>query len=165
MVHSRADREALKLRWMEGSATFTTVLSSITMASAKHMANSVHQRRLSSVSRSRSVTSGDPFDDGEECGVEAVPLVRRELVPERLERLEACADHPVDDGAADVGERDEPRAPVRGGLAARDVAPLDEPVDRPGGGWERQAEAGGDVLDGVLAAVIEQEQHLHLGER
>ena len=34
------------VRWIDGSATFTTVLSSITMNSAKHIAASVHQRRL-----------------------------------------------------------------------------------------------------------------------
>ena len=36
---------------MDGRATFTTVLSSITMKSAKHIAPSVHHLRLSSVIR------------------------------------------------------------------------------------------------------------------
>src|SRR3954451_9667034 len=107
----------------------------------------------------------DPFDDGEECCGERGPLLRRELVREPLKRLEPCAEDAVDDPAAVVREGDEPGAPVLGALAARDPAPLDEPVDRPGGGWERQAEVGGDLLDGVLAAVLEQEHHLHLGER
>src|SRR5438874_612580 len=38
---------------MDGSATFTTVLSSMIMNRAKHIATSVHQRRLSSVSARR----------------------------------------------------------------------------------------------------------------
>src|SRR3954454_13303188 len=41
------------LRWIDGSATLTTVLSSMTMNSAKHIAASVHQRRLSSVTARR----------------------------------------------------------------------------------------------------------------
>ena len=56
MVHSSAERDASKLRWMLGRATLVTVLSSITMNSAKHMATSVHQRRFSSEMRRRSVT-------------------------------------------------------------------------------------------------------------
>jgi len=56
MVHSRDESDASKLRWIDGSATFTTVLSSITMNSAKHMAASVHQRRFSSERRMRWVT-------------------------------------------------------------------------------------------------------------
>ena len=39
------------MRWIDGSATLVTVLSSITMNSAKHIAASVHQRRFSSVMR------------------------------------------------------------------------------------------------------------------
>ena len=45
-VHSSAEIEACRSRWIEGSATFTTVLSSMIMNSAKHIAASVHQRRL-----------------------------------------------------------------------------------------------------------------------
>jgi hypothetical protein len=40
---------------MDGSATFTTVLSSMIMKRAKHIAASVHQRRLPSLRRMRSV--------------------------------------------------------------------------------------------------------------
>ena len=36
---------------MDGSATFTTVLSSMIMNRAKHIAASVHQRRLSSLTK------------------------------------------------------------------------------------------------------------------
>src|SRR5262249_879917 len=42
-VHSRfSGLVMLSERWIEGSATFTTVLSSMIMNSAKHIANSVH---------------------------------------------------------------------------------------------------------------------------
>src|SRR3954454_23916177 len=45
---------ACRSRWIEGSATFTTVLSSMIMNSAKHIAASVHHLRLSSFRRIRS---------------------------------------------------------------------------------------------------------------
>ncbi len=48
-VHSRFAVETPRSRWIDGSATFTTVLSSMIMNSAKHIAPSVHQRRLASV--------------------------------------------------------------------------------------------------------------------
>ena len=51
MTHSSWEICACSSRWIEGSATFTTVLSSITMNSAKHIAPSVHHLRLSSVIR------------------------------------------------------------------------------------------------------------------
>ena len=57
-VHSRLESDAWRLRWMDGSATFTTVLSSMIMNSAKHIAPSVHHLRLSSVRRRRSGTGG-----------------------------------------------------------------------------------------------------------
>src|SRR5947209_11316418 len=50
-VHSSADSEACRSRWIDGSDTFTTVLSSITMNSAKHIAASVHQRLFDSVTK------------------------------------------------------------------------------------------------------------------
>src|SRR3954451_12825832 len=86
-VHSRLLRLAPRSRWMLGSATFTTVLSSMIMNSAKHMAASVHHLRLSSLRRIRSgtggrVLSGDAErrdvlarDYGRECGGEALPFV------------------------------------------------------------------------------------------
>ena len=54
-VHSSEDRDASKLFWIDGRATFTAVLSSMIMKSAKLMAPRVHQRRLPSERRSRSV--------------------------------------------------------------------------------------------------------------
>jgi len=48
-VHSRPDSVVCRSRWIDGSATLTTVLSSIAMNRAQHIAPSTHQRRLSSV--------------------------------------------------------------------------------------------------------------------
>ena len=103
-VHSRAESDASKSRWIDGSATFTTVLSSMIMNSAKHIAPSVHQRRLSSERRSRSVMGRDPFDDGEEGVVQRGPLVVRELGRELDERRLAGGGQPVEHLAA-VGEQ------------------------------------------------------------
>ena len=74
IVHSSADSEASKSRWIDGRATLVTVLSSMIMKSAKHIAPRVHQRRLDSERRRRSVTGVDPFHDGEERGVQRGPL-------------------------------------------------------------------------------------------
>src|SRR3954451_24835526 len=67
-VHSRLEMLAPRSFWIDGSATFTTVLSSMIMNSAKHMAASVHHLRLPSFRRMRSgiggVLSGDAGDDG-----------------------------------------------------------------------------------------------------
>ena len=52
-VHSSAGSDAPSSFWIDGSATFTTVLSSMIMKSAKHIAASVHQRRLPSFRRMR----------------------------------------------------------------------------------------------------------------
>ena len=53
MTHSSAESWAPISRWIDGRATLTTVLSSMTMNSAKHIAPSVHHLRLSSVTRCR----------------------------------------------------------------------------------------------------------------
>jgi hypothetical protein len=57
-VHSRPETVAPRSSWIDGSATFTTVLSSMIMNSAKHMAASVHQRRFPSWRRRRAVIWG-----------------------------------------------------------------------------------------------------------
>ena len=57
IVHSRFSGVVLSRRWMDGSATFTTVLSSMIMNSAKHMAASVHHLWFA---RSESFTSSGP---------------------------------------------------------------------------------------------------------
>ncbi len=49
IVHSSAASEASKSRWIDGSATFITVLSSITMKRAKHIAASAHHLALASL--------------------------------------------------------------------------------------------------------------------
>src|SRR6266550_1938450 len=70
-VHSSEDSDAPRSFWIDGSATFTTVLSSMIMNSAKHMAASVHHLRLSSVRRRRSgirVLSGRRGEGGRARG-------------------------------------------------------------------------------------------------
>src|SRR3954453_9460460 len=57
-VHSRLERLAPRSFWIDGSATFTTVLSSMIMNRAKHIAASVHHLRLPSFRRMRSGTGG-----------------------------------------------------------------------------------------------------------
>ena len=42
IVHSRFSGDGFSECWIDGSATFTIVLSSMIMKSAKHMAKSVH---------------------------------------------------------------------------------------------------------------------------
>src|SRR5207248_8357265 len=70
-VHSRLERLAPRSFWIDGSATFTTVLSSMIMNSAKHMAASVHHLRLPSFRRMRSgirVVSGCGREGGGASG-------------------------------------------------------------------------------------------------
>src|SRR6266576_217431 len=55
-VHSSEDNDAPSSLWIDGSATFTTVLSSMIMNRAKHIAASVHHLRLPSFRRRRSGT-------------------------------------------------------------------------------------------------------------
>ena len=50
MIHCSWLVDGSRSRWIVGSATFTTVLSSMIMNSAKHIANSVAQRRASECS-------------------------------------------------------------------------------------------------------------------
>src|SRR5436190_17541226 len=77
-VHSRLEMLAPRSFWIDGSATFTTVLSSMIMNRAKHMAASVHHLRLSSFRRMRSgidgVLSRDAGHDGGEDIGEIGPL-------------------------------------------------------------------------------------------
>ncbi len=44
-VHSRLWSDAFRVRWIDGSATVTTVMSSMTMNSAKTIAPRIHQCR------------------------------------------------------------------------------------------------------------------------
>ena len=89
-------------RWIDGSATFTTVLSSMIMNSAKHIAPSVHHLRLSSVRRIRSGITGSPsgqkfcdviaLSHHGERGCELRALARVEAVHELPELGEADVD-------------------------------------------------------------------------
>src|SRR4051812_1956303 len=93
---------------MLGSATFTTVLSSMIMNSAKHMAASVHHLRLSSLRRRRSgigggVLSADAHrrdllarDDGAEGFGQVGALLLRERPDEVLNAGDAQIDEVVD---------------------------------------------------------------------
>src|SRR4051795_90881 len=92
---------------MLGSATFTTVLSSMIMNSAKHMAASVHHLRLSSLRRIRSGTGGrvlsgdaerrDLFarDDGGESGREVPSFLRGQGLHEVRDARDAQLDQPA----------------------------------------------------------------------
>ena len=60
IVHSRFSGVVLRSRWIDGSATFTTVLSSMIMKSAKHMAASVHHLWFARSSRLAFIRS--PWD-------------------------------------------------------------------------------------------------------
>src|SRR3954468_20816044 len=94
--------EAPRSRWIEGRATFTTVLSSMIMNSAKHIAPSVHQRRLPSWSARRRGMRGSSGGRGGggaggargggevgQRGPEAVALTGGEGVGVGLQRLQA----------------------------------------------------------------------------
>src|SRR4051794_23529088 len=108
-VHSSDEIDACRSRWIEGSATFTTVLSSMIMNSAKHMAASVHHLRLSSLRRIRSgtggrVLSGDAErrdllarDDGGESGGEVRSLAVGQGADEVLDAGNAQLDQAVDE--------------------------------------------------------------------
>ena len=148
-VHSSADSDAPKSFWIEGSATFTAVLSSITMKRAKLIAPSVHQRRLCSDRRSRSVMGRRSFRrwGGER---RAARCARARGAPRRTRRapLSRAAIDAAEHLAARGEQGHEPRAAVAGALAARDVAALDEAVDRARHRRERHREVAGDVLDG-----------------
>src|SRR4051794_28779309 len=108
-VHSRLERLAPRSRWIDGSATFTTVLSSMIMNSAKHIAASVHHLRLSSFRRIRSgmggVLSGRDAqrsdvlarDDGGEGGLQLVALVGAERADEVRDPGHAQLDQAVDE--------------------------------------------------------------------
>src|SRR5439155_21606713 len=107
-VHSSDERLAPRSFWIDGSATFTTVLSSMIMNSAKHMAASVHHLRLPSFRRRRSgirvlsrglrgAQSGDVLarDDGGEGGCEVGALLVRERADEVGDAGHAQFDQPV----------------------------------------------------------------------
>src|SRR5436189_3908571 len=99
-VHSRLERLAPRSFWIDGSATFTTVLSSMIMNRAKHMAASVHHLRLSSFSRRRSGTAEASYlvarDDGGEGRREVGTLLVRERGDEAGDAGDTQIGQPVD---------------------------------------------------------------------
>src|SRR3954452_24705554 len=156
-VHSSDEIDAWRSRWIEGSATFTTVLSSMIMNSAKHMAASVHHLRLSSFRRMRSgiwqlrVLSGDAQrrdvlarDDGGECGGEALALVVAEGLYEVGDAGDAKLDQAACLLASPVGRPHGLVAPVLLVLGPRDEAALDQAVDGAAHGRHREAHLVGD---------------------
>src|SRR3954452_20876362 len=109
-VHSSPESETPRSSWMDGSATFTTVLSSMIMKRAKHMAASVHHLRLSSFRRMRSgmgrlrVLSGDAHrrdvlarDDGTEGLVEVGALLGGERADEVFDAGDTQLDEVIDE--------------------------------------------------------------------
>src|SRR5438876_8338100 len=103
---------ACRSRWIDGSATFTTVLSSMIMNSAKHMAASVHHLRLPSWRRMRSGMAlrlsvvGDlaAREDRLERLVEQRALLVRKRRDELLDAREAGPDQLLDQVVAGVGQ-------------------------------------------------------------
>src|SRR5689334_15336579 len=142
---------------MAGSAMFTTVLSNMTMKSAKHIAPRVHHLRLSSVSagtavlplRSSTPVKRYPLDPLRTANVTSGGASFRRLkhAPQRLahlleilrgERAEQLSHllregrQPVDQLAAGVGEADPDHPAVALVALAADVAGALEPVDDAG---------------------------------
>src|SRR4051812_32491432 len=180
-VHSRLERLAPRSFWIDGSATFTTVLSSMIMNRAKHMAASVHHLRLPSFSRRRSgirVLSGG---EGRGVGASGHVLaghdrlerrgeIRALLGGERLDELldprEAQLEEVVDEVAAGIRDLDRLHAPVLGVLGAGHEAALDQALDRAADRGERQPQAVAQDLQGQLRRIEgEDVQHLQLRHR
>src|SRR5919109_703902 len=136
-VHSRPESDAWRSSWIDGSATFTTVLSSMIMKRAKHIAASVHQRRLPSFRRMPCVNGPSSF---------AAARARPEAPPPR-------------------GDRDELGAAVAGVLDPADLPPLDQHVHGAAGGRERENQVIGERREGDRVRVVEDPEDLHLAER
>src|SRR5213076_1408015 len=98
-VHSSEEMDACRSRWIDGSATFTTVLSSMIMNSAKHIAARVHHLRLPSCRRSRSGTAGI-LSGNAECGDVGARDDRSQRVGEAPALLRRQGEHEI----ADAGE-------------------------------------------------------------
>src|SRR3954452_540934 len=96
---------ACRSRWIDGSATFTTVLSSMIMNRAKHMAASVHHLRLSSFRRMRSGMSGGVLSEDAERRDVLARADRSEGLGELASLLRAQGlDEVCDAGDAQVDE-------------------------------------------------------------
>ena len=147
--------------WIDGSATFTTVLSSMIMNRAKHMEPSVHHLRFCSVIARRRVIGVPPLravardlgtrQDLVERVAELAPLGDGEAVQHLLEGLDARRDQPLHQAVALLGGAHALHAAVDRVLGALDDAALDERLDRAARGGEGDAEPVRDVLDRQLA--------------
>src|SRR3954447_706771 len=159
-VHSSDESDALRSRWIDGSATFTTVLSSMIMKSAKHMAPRVHHLRLPSWRRMRSGIGGVlggggrgegggviGGHDGQERLGESLAVGGVDRRDEVLDAGNAQLEHVLCDLAAGVGERDLLDAAVVRVLGAGHEAALEEAVDRAAGSGHREAVVVGERLD------------------
>src|SRR3954462_9143898 len=152
-VHSRLERFAPRSFWIDGSATFTTVLSSMIMNSAKHMAASVHHLRLPSFRRMRSGTGGVPSghagDDGGEGGGEPAALLVRERAHELGDAGEPQL-HQVIDQLMRLARRTHGlQAAILRVLLPRDETAVHERVDRAAHGGEGEADRVGQCLWGT----------------
>src|SRR5204863_162446 len=161
-VHSRLERLAPRSFWIDGSATFTTVLSSMIMNSAKHMAASVHHLRLPSFRRRRSGTGGvlsggdaqrgdvvARDDGGERVREIGLPLLRGRA-DEFGDAGEPELHQMVDEAVRLAGGTDGLETPVLRVLLASDEVAVNEPVDRAADGGKGEADGVGERLQRSL---------------
>src|ERR1700729_3484980 len=170
-VHSSEDRVAWRSRWIEGRATFTTVLSSMIMNSAKHIAPRVIRLRSE---HSLCQGGSDPFGsaDGNVVaaeqhleGVSERPaLVIVQSLCELLQAVEPGSVELADHVPAAFGDAHALHPPVVRVLVTPDEAAPDEIVDRPAGGRQRQRDPLGQFLQGERTrGVLELVHDLDLG--
>src|SRR3954471_13432753 len=160
--------------WIDGSATFTTVLSSMTMNRAKHMAASVHHLRLPSCRRMRSGMRGvlsacggkGAGHDRLQHRGELAALLRLEACDEVVDAADAHLEQALRDRTTLGGQFDELAAAVLRVLRPRDEPALEQAVDRAAGSGEGDAELVAERLDRArLVAAGEGHEQLRLGER
>src|SRR3954451_20350195 len=147
--------------WIDGSATFTTVLSSMIMNRAKHMAASVHHLRLPSFRRMRSgtggVLSGDSGDDGGEGIGEVGALLVRQRAHELGDAGQPQLHQVIDQLVRRRGRTDRFEAAVLHVLLARHELAVHEAVDRAADGGEGEADRVCDGLERRLLHLAREE--------
>src|SRR3954469_13338862 len=162
-VHSRLERLTPRSFWIEGSATFTTVLSSMIMNRAKHIAASVHHLRFPSCRRRRSgirVLSGCEREGGGARGHDLVAahdrferrrevraLLGGEGLDELLDAAESQLEQAVHELTTGVGDAHGLHPAVLRVLGARDELALDEAVDCTAHRGQREPEAVSQRLE------------------